>query len=160
MSNNILLLTATIIMVVATSCGVSHSVPTQLRDSVIFHYRDSIILRDSLVLVPVPEGADRARMTDTDTSFLETGVAESMAWVSNGELHHTLRNKSEAIIPIRIKIFERLHTQEKGLIRNIRTVERVEVEKELSKWESFLVVLGYITLATVAAWLALKLIRH
>lgn len=146
--------------IICISCGTPRIVTEQQRDSVVIQIRDSVILRDSLVLVPVPEGTDKARLPDTDTSRLETSIAESVAYFSNGELHHTLRNKSEAIIPVRIKIFERLHTQEKGLIRNIRTVERVEVEKELSKWESFLVVLGYITLATVAAWLALKLIRH
>lgn len=142
------------------ACGPTKVVTEFQKDSTVINIKDSIRFRDSLVLVPVPEGADKAKLPDTDTSFLQTSMAESEAFVKDGVLHHSLRNRSEAVIPIRITIPERIRTEEKGLTRYLKQVERIEVEKELSKWESFLVVLGYITLATVAAWLALKLIRH
>lgn len=132
---------------------------TEQRDSVTIRVRDSIRFRDSLILVPVPEGSDKANLPDTDTSYLSTGIAESTAYVKDGQLHHSLRNKSEAIIPIKVTIPERIRTEEKGLTRYLKTVERIEVQKELSKWQCFIQGLGYAVLIAGALWLAWKLAR-
>lgn len=129
------------------------------RDSIVIHVRDSIAYRDSIILVPVPEGSDASRMPDTDTSHLETRVAESTAFVKDGILHHSLRNRSEAVIPITVNIPERIHTEEKGLTKYLKTVERVEVEKELSRWQRFLQSIGWSVLIAGAAWLAWKISR-
>lgn len=142
--------------VVIVSCAGPSELAEFQRDSVIVHVRDSIRFRDSIILVPVPEGADKAKLPDTDTSHLSTGIAESTAFVKDGQLHHTLRNRSEAIIPIVLKIPERLRTEEKGLTRYLKTVERVEVEKELSRWQRFLQGLGWAVLIAGALWLAGK----
>lgn len=139
------------------SCAAPRQVVEQQKDSVVIHIRDSVMLRDSVVLVPVPEGSDKARLQNTDTSYLHTRVAESTAYVKDGELHHTLRNRSEALIPIRVTIPERCRTEEKGLTRYLKTVERVEVEKELSRWQRFLQGLGWAVLIAGAIWLAWKL---
>lgn len=139
------------------SCGPAFKITAEQRDSVTIHVRDSIRFRDSLIFVPVPEGSDKANLPDTDTSYLSTGIAESTAYVKNGQLHHSLRNKSEAIIPIKVTIPERIRTEEKGLTRYLKTVERVEVEKDLSRWQSFVQGLGYAVLIAGALWLAWKL---
>ena len=143
--------------VMMASCAGPRELAEFQRDSVIVHVRDSIRFRDSLILVPVPEGSDKANLPDTDTSYLSTGIAESTAYVKDGQLHHSLRNKSEAIIPIKVTIPERVRTEEKGLTRYLKTVERVEVEKELSRWQSFVQGLGYAVLIAGALWLAWKL---
>lgn len=140
----------------AVSCGPAKMM-TEQRDSVIIHVRDSVVLRDSVILVPIPEGSDNAKLPDTDTSYLSTSVAESTAYVKDGQLHHSLRNRSEAVIPIEVKIPERIRSEEKGLTRYLKTVERVEVERELSRWQRFIQSLGYAALAAGAAWLARKL---
>lgn len=142
--------------VMLASCAGPRELAEFQRDSVIVHVRDSIRFRDSLILVPVPEGSDKAKLPDTDTSHLSTGIAESTAFVKDGQLHHTLRNRSEAIIPIELKIPERLRTEEKGLTRYLKTVERVEVEKELSRWQRFLQGLGWAVLIAGALWLTGK----
>lgn len=140
-------------------CGPAKMIVEQQRDSVIIHVRDSIRFRDSLILVPVPEGSDKANLPDTDTSYLSTGIAESTAYVKDGQLHHSLRNRSEAIIPIKVTIPERVRTEEKGLTRYLKTVERVEVEKELSRWQRFIQSLGYAALIAGLAWILWKLSR-
>lgn len=140
-------------------CGPAKMIVEQQKDSVIIHVRDSIRFRDSLILVPVPEGSDKANLPDTDTSYLSTGIAESTAYVKDGQLHHSLRNKSEAIIPIKVTIPERVRTEEKGLTRYLKTVERVEVEKELSRWQRFIQSLGYATLIAGLVWILWKLSR-
>lgn len=141
------------------SCGPTRIVTEFQRDSVIVYVRDSVYLRDSIILVPIPEGADKAKLPDTDTSFLQTSVAESEAYVKDGILHHSLRNRSEAIIPIKISIPVRLHTEEKGLTRYLKEVERVEVEKDLSRWQRFLQSIGWCVLIAGALWLVWKLSR-
>ena len=145
--------------VLLAGCATPGKVTIEQRDSIVTHVRDSIVYRDSIILVPVPEGSDASRLPDTDTSHLETRVAESTAFVKGGILHHSLRNKSEAVIPITVKIPERIHTEEKGLTRYLKTVERVEVEKELSRWQRFLQSVGWSVLIAGAAWLAWKISR-
>lgn len=147
--------TVTILSLVV-SCA-TPKVVLDKRDSTVIHIKDSIRFRDSLVLVPVPEGADKAKLPDTDTSFLQTSVAESEAFVKDGKLHHFLRNRSEAIIPIRITIPYRIHIEEKGLTRYLKQVERIEVEKELSRWQRFIQGLGYAVLIAGILWLIWKL---
>ena len=137
------------------SCATPKVVLEQ-KDSTVIHIKDSIRFRDSLVLVPIPEGADKAKLADTDTSFLQTSVAESEAFVKDGVLHHSLRNRSEAVIPIRITIPERIRTEEKGLTRYLKTVERVEMEKALSRWQRFLQGLGWTALIAVVLWIINK----
>lgn len=144
-------------LLILASCGAGRRLQEYQCDSVAVVIRDSIRFRDSIILVPVPEGADKAKLPDADTSHLSTGIAESTAFVKDGQLHHTLRNRSEAIIPIKVTIPERVRTEEKGLTRYLKTVERVEVEKELSRWQRFLQGLGWAVLIAGALWLACKL---
>lgn len=144
------------ILLVLASCSTGRQLQNYHRDSVAVIIRDSIRIRDSLVLVPVPQGEDKAKLPDTDTSFLQTSVAESEAFVKDGKLHHSLRNRSEAIIPIRITIPYRIHIEEKGLMRYLKQVERVEVEKELSRWQRFLQGLGWTALIAIVLWIINK----
>ena len=146
-------------LLILASCGAGRRLQEYQRDSVAVVIRDSIRFRDSSILVPVPEGADKAKLPDTDTSYLSTGIAESTAYVKDGQLHHTLRNRSEALIPIEVKIPERIWTEEKGLTRYLKTVERVEVEKKFSRWQRFLQGLGWAVLIAGALWMAMKLSR-
>lgn len=158
MANNATLFATATLLSLVVSCAAPKVVLEQ-RDSTVINIKDSIRFRDSLVLVPVPEGADKTKLPDTDTSFLQTSVAESEAFVKDGVLHHSLRNRSEAVIPIRITIPERIRTEEKGLTRYLKQVERIEVEKELSRWQRFLQGLGWTALVAVVLWIINKVRR-
>lgn len=141
-----------------TACAAPKVVQDYQRDSVVV-IRDSIRFRDSLVLVPVPQGSDKAVLPDSDTSRLETNVAESVAYVADGKLHHTLRNKDAALIPVTIKLPERIHYETRDKIIYNRIVETVEVEKELSRLQRFMMSLGWVVLIGAVAWLAWKIYR-
>lgn len=141
-----------------TACAAPKVVQDYQRDSVVV-IRDSVRFRDSLVLVPVPQGSDKAVLPDSDTSRLETDVAESVAYVADGKLHHTLRNKEAALIPVTIKLPERLHYEARDKIIYNRIVETVEVEKELSRLQRFMMSLGWVVLIGAVAWLAWKIYR-
>lgn len=141
---------------VVASCA-APKVVIQQRDSTVIHIKDSLILRDSIIFVPIPIGEDKAKLPDTDTSYLETTVAKSTAFIDKGgKICHTLTNKSDAIIPIKVTIPMRLHSEEKGLTRYLKQVERIEVEKELSRWQRFLQSLGWTALIVIVLWIINK----
>lgn len=141
-----------------TACAAPKVVQDYQRDSVVV-IRDSVRFRDSLVLVPVPQGSDKAVLPDSDTSRLETDIAESVAYVADGQLHHALRNKDAALIPVTIKLPERIHYETRDKIIYNRIVETVEVEKELSRLQRFMMSLGWVVLIGAVAWLAWKIYR-
>ena len=155
MSSRVSIMVACLLM---TACAAPKVVQDYQRDSVVV-IRDSVRFRDSLVLVPVPQGSDKAVLPDSDTSRLETDIAESVAYVADGKLHHTLRNKEAALIPVTIKLPERLHYEARDKIIYNRIVETVEVEKELSRLQRFMMSLGWVVLIGAVAWLAWKIYR-
>lgn len=156
MSSRVSILVACAIM---ASCATPKVIQDYQRDSVSVTIRDSVRFRDSLVLVPVPQGSDKAVLPDSDTSRLETDIAESSAWVADGRLHHNLRNKEYALIPVTIKVPEKLHVEQKVILQAYKVTEIVEVEKRLSKWQQFMQTLGYVVLVGAVAWLAWKIYR-
>ena len=141
------------------SCGPAKVVQDYQKDSVVTVIKDTTIYRDSIIYVKIEAEKDSVVLPDTDTSRLSTRFAESEAYVSNGQLHHSLRNKSEALIPIETKIPITIHFESKATIRDKRTVEVVEVEKQLSRWQKFIQALGYGVLIAVILWIAKKFIR-
>ena len=149
----------TVAVVAMVSCGPAKVVQDYQRDSIITIIKDTTIFRDSIIYVKVEAEKDSAVLPDTDTSKLSTRFAESEAYVSKGQLHHSLRNKSEALIPIETKIPLTIHFESKATIRDKRIVEIVEVEKQLSRWQKFIQALGYGVLIAVILWIAKKFIR-
>ena len=129
------------------------------RDSVYVHRIDSVIVRDTVVLAQIPAEFGANELPDTDTSFLQTSVAESRAFVKNGRLHHTLRNRSEVLLPVKVQYFDKARSEKRAQIVWRNAVEVVEVEKELSRWQNFIMSLGYAVLITAVAWLAWKLAK-
>lgn len=141
------------------SCGPAKVVQDYQKDSVVTVIKDTTIYRDSIIYVKIEAEKNSAVLPDTDTSKLSTRFAESEAYVSNGQLHHSLRNKSEALIPIETKIPITIHFESKATIQDKRTVEIVEVKKQLSKWQKFIQTLGYGLLIAVILWIAKKFVR-
>ena len=149
----------TVAVVAMVSCGPARVVQDYQKDSVVTVIKDTTIFRDSIIYVKIEAEKESAIIPDTDTSRLSTRYAESEAYVSGGQLHHSLRNRSEALIPIETKIPITIHFESNSTIRDKRTVEVVEVEKQLSKWQRFIQALGYGVLIAVILWIAKKFIR-
>jgi hypothetical protein len=145
--------------VIIVSCGPARVVQDYQKDSVVTVIKDTTIFRDSIIYVRVEADKESAIIPDTDTSRLSTRYAESEAYVKDGQLHHSLRNRSEALIPIETKIPITIHFESKSSISDKRAVEVVEVEKQLSRWQKFIQALGYGVLIAVILWIAKKFIR-
>ena len=142
-------------------CGPARRIPVEAqKDSVRIEIWDSIIIRDSIVLVPVPAESSGVILPADDSSHLETSLAVSDAYIQDGKLHHSLRNKHEALLPIELKLPEKIHQEKEYLIRDKVITETVTVEKQLSAWESFLMTLGKLTLTAISIWLAIIAIKR
>ena len=139
------------LLLMLMGCGAQKQIPIAEthKDSVVVIIRDSVVLRDSLIYVQVPVEVIREVVADTDTSHIETSLAESDAWIAAGKLNHTLSHK-KTTIQKEVTIPEH-HSSEviEKVVEKEKIVE-VEVEKELSSWQNFLLVLGKIALAAVA----------
>ena len=155
MKRSILLLA----IMVCVSCGPAKVVTELQRDSVIVHVRDSVFVRDTIVMADIPAESGANVLPYSDTSFLQTSLAESKAYIENGRIHHTLRNKSEMLLPVKVQYVDRVRSEKKDSIGWRQIVETVEVEKELSRWQNFLMALGYAVLIAGLAWLVWKLAK-
>ena len=137
-------------------CSTPRVVQDYQRDSVRIIVKDSTIFKDSVVLVEIPTERERLVAAATDTSHLETSVAWSEAFVADGKLHHTLQNK-DALLPVKISIPEKVHTEQREKAIVYKQTEIVEVEKELSKWHNFIQMLGYGVLIACVLWILNKM---
>ena len=141
-------------------CSTPRGVLTSQKDSVRTVITERIVYRDSLVYVPVPAESDNAKLEATDTSRLSTSLAESEAYVSDGVLHHSLRNKPDALIPININLPNKVHTTERTSLS--RQIVTVEVERELTTWQRLLLMLGqgtFVVLLGIILYIILKIVR-
>lgn len=147
-------------LAIVSGCGPAKKVMETQKDSVAVIIRDSTIFRDSIIYVKVEAEKDSVVLPDSDTSRLSTRYAESEAYVSNGQLYHSLRNKSEALLPVETKIPVTIHFESRASIKGRHTVEIVEVEKQLSLWQKFIQMLGYGVLGALVAWAVKTLAKY
>ena len=132
-----------VLLAVATGCGLCKHLPTEvnIKDSTVVNYLDSTVIsiKDSTVFVQLPAEESSAVLPDGYHSHVQTSLAESDAWVSDGLLHHTIRNRSDYQLPVVVPITTtatviRQDSNHTGLTQ--RTVIK-EVERKLTWWQRF-----------------------
>jgi hypothetical protein len=131
------------LLLAAASCGPCRCLPveTNVKDSTAVHYVDSTIVtvRDSVVLVPLPAEESSAVLPEGFHSHVQTSLAESDAWVEDGLLHHTIRNRSDQQLPVIVPITTTAtvqHASSDHAQLAQHTVIR-EVERKLNWWQRF-----------------------
>ena len=142
------------------SCSTPRGVLTSQKDSVRTVITERVVYRDTVIRVPVPVESDNAVLQYTDTSFLRTSLAESEAFVSGGRLHHSLRNRSEQLRPINLKLPEKILSTDNFLMKQ-QTVT-VEVERGLTRWQKLLQALGlgtFVALCASLLYMAVRIVR-
>ena len=143
-----------ILILALSACGPAKPLTQSQRDSVVVHIRDSIFMRDTIIMAPIPPESGNNILPDTDTSFLQTSLAESRAYVADGRLHHTLRNRSERLQPVSVQYRDRARALIQVGIH--QKTDIVEVEKDLSWWQRFQIAVGRLALIAGLLWLAWK----
>lgn len=80
---------------ILSSCSAIKEVPINNIDRI--EYRDSVVFIHDTISVPVPYEVVREVIPDIDTSYLETSVARSVAYLDKEkkQLSHSLEQKGE-----------------------------------------------------------------
>lgn len=132
-----------------SSCGTcKHFDPVRQVDSVYIEKVVQKVIHDTTYMVQLPDSTSEQKVNQTDTSHLETQLAESDAWLDfDGKLNHSLRNKNTKIpVPVQLECY--LETTIKNSLMT-NTVIR-EVEKELTSWQECLLVMGKIFIFVIS----------
>ena len=139
--------------VMLLGCCPCRHLQTLQRDTVAVIIRDSIYLHDTTLLWSPPDESSQA-VADT-SSHLETSLAESDAAIIDGRLIHSIRNRSESIVPINVTIPYRVRSESRESLSE-RTVVK-EVPRELTWWQTFWIRLGQICAGCLFIYVAVKL---
>ena len=123
------------------------------RDTVAVIIRDSVYLHDTTLLWSPPDESSQA-VADT-SSHLETSLAESDAAIIDGHLVHSIRNRTESIVPINVTIPYRVHSESRESLSE-RTVVK-EVPRELTWWQVLWIRLGQISAACLFIYIVCRL---
>lgn len=119
-------------------CGSIKQVPITNNTETI--YKDSLILRDStryidsIIYVSIPREKVMDIISQIDTSYLETSVAQSVAYVDTTSLMivHSLENK-DTVLKEKIVYKDRYITKTNTIYRDSIIVKEVPVEVEVVK---------------------------
>jgi hypothetical protein len=111
---------------------VNNNTEVQTRDSIIF--RDSTRLVDSIIYVEIPREKVMEIISQIDTSYLETSIAESYAYVDTTSLMivHSLANK-DTVLQEKIVYKDRYITTEKIVYRDSIETKEIPVEVQIEK---------------------------
>ena len=120
------------------SCGatkhvvINDNTKVELRDSIIF--KDSTRLVDSIIYVEIPREKVMDIISQIDTSYLETSIAKSYAYVDTTSLMivHSLANK-DTVLQEKIVYKDRYITTEKIVYRDSIQTKEIPVEVEIEK---------------------------
>ena len=127
--------------ILLTACGTAR--PVLDRDSTRVEVRTEVKTVHDTAYLELPVIVEKVATLDT-ASFLENKYAKSEASVSGGVLHHSLATK-----PVRepVIVENRIVCRDSLVYRDRVQVQTVEVEKELSWWQSLKMKCGGIFLA-------------
>ena len=133
------------------ACSVSRQAAPS--EKIITETRIETVYQTDTVYLEVPKIVEKVVTKDT-VSVLENEFAKSAASVSDGLLAHSLETKPvQKPVEVQTKIVYR----DSVIFKDVVVYETVEVEKELSGWQSFKMKTGGITL-TILSLLALAAI--
>jgi hypothetical protein len=138
------ILTMLIISIVLICCKSTKQIPVQTVEKVV--YKDSLIYINDTIKIDVPYEVTKEIIPSIDTSYLKTGLAESIAYVdtANKKLHHTLTQKGQLTTTydtiVNVKYIDRL------------VVKDVPVEVEVIKYKRdtlYWLLLGWMLLCLI-----------
>lgn len=135
-------------------CSPIKQIPIEIQEKII--YRDSLVYLTDTITVEVPKMVVKEILPEIDTSYLETSLASSMAYLDTNkrQLHHTLEQKGKVHVKydtiVSIQYVDRFIEKEVPII--------TEVEKEVApKWIWWSVIANVIVLCFIAFRIYIKL---
>ncbi len=159
MSTRLNIFAISVMILGLSSCGAAKQAAPERSDSTRVEVRTITQTVHDTAYIELPVFVERNVTRDT-TSTLENPYAKSKASITDGLLSHSLQTK-----PTRqpVKIEKEIVYRDSIVFRDRTETVTVEVEKELTKWQSFKMKTGGTTLAiliiaivTAALYLFLK----
>ena len=156
MKNFILVLFSALCVACATA---RQAAPTE---KIVTETRIETVFQTDTVFLEVPQIVERIVTKDT-VSVLENEFAKSAASVSDGLLSHSLETK-----PVKkpVEVQTKIVYRDSVIFKDVVVYETIEVEKELTGWQSFKMkmggwFLGILSLLALAAiiWIIIKILR-
>ena len=145
---------------VAVACSSLRQVtPTE---KIVTETRIETIFETDTVYLEIPQILEKVITKDT-SSVIENDYALSSAEVSDGLLSHSLETK-----PIKrpVEIQTKIVYRDSVIFRDRVVTETLEVEKDLSRWQTFKMRTGGITLTTLSllalaalGWIIIRILR-
>ena len=156
MKNFILVLFSALCVACATARQAAPS------EKIITETRIETVFQTDTVFLEVPKIVEKIVTADT-VSVLENEYAKSEASVSDGLLAHSLETKPiQQPVEVQTKIVYR----DSVILKEVVVYETVEVEKELSGWQTFKMKTGGITLTILSllalaaiGWIIIRILR-
>ena len=146
-------LSLAMLLVAASACGAVRPV-IQPTDSTRGEVRYETRTVHDTAYVELPVIVERIATLDT-LSQLENNYAKSDAIVTSGILSHSLETKPVKL-PVKV---DRVTVYKDSLVYRDRVVkETIEIEKKLSAWQSFRMLVGSITMLLAAIWVGVRLV--
>ena len=145
---------------VAVACSSLRQVtPTE---KIVTETKIETVFQTDTVYLEIPQIVEKVVTKDT-VSVLENEFAKSAASVSDGLLAHSLETKPvQKPVEVQTKIVYR----DSIIFKDVVVYETVEVEKELSRWETFKMKTGGITLTILSllalaaiGWIIIRILR-
>lgn len=145
---------------VAVACSSLRQVtPTE---KIVTETKIETVFQTNTVYLEVPKIVEKVVAKDT-VSVLENEFAKSAASVSDGLLAHSLETKPvQKPVEVQTKIVYR----DSVIFKDVVVYETVEVEKELSRWQTFKMKTGGITLTILSllalaaiGWIIIRILR-
>ena len=142
------------------ACSVSRQAAPS--EKIITETRIETVYETDTVYLEVPKIVEKVVTKDT-VSVLENEFAKSAASVSDGLLAHSLETKPvQKPVEVQTKIVYR----DSVIFKDVVVYETVEVEKELSLWQTFKMKTGGITLTILSllalaaiGWIIIRILR-
>lgn len=141
-------------LILLVGCSPIKQIPIEIQEKII--YRDSLVYLTDTITVEVPKMVVKEILPEIDTSYLETSLASSMAYLDTNkrQLHHTLEQKGKVHVKydtiVSVQYVDRFIEKEVPII--------TEVEKEVApKWIWWSVIANVIVLCFIAFKIYLKL---
>lgn len=131
-----------LVSLAASSCGAARHVSPTVTDSTRVEVHTVTETVHDTAYIELPVIVERIITRDT-TSTLENDYARSEASVQNGFLHHSLETK-----PVKhpVQIETKIVYRDSLIYRDRVETKAVEVERQLTKWQSFKMRTGGATL--------------
>ena len=131
-----------LVSLAASSCGAARHVSPTVTDSTRVEVHTVTETVHDTAYIELPVIVERIITRDT-TSTLENDYARSEASVQNGFLHHSLETK-----PVKhpVQIETKIVYKDSLIYRDRVETKTVEVERQLTKWQSFKMRTGGATL--------------